>query len=153
MTSYLARTRGHPFAQTEWPHVSPSLFDVLQAICSGTALTDRSPPVGNALILAPDGILFLVIGDDEINRVIRLVGHSTILPYNRLQMKRGRIVPRLPKRQAQRERRSPLPPSKPFGPRVVPILFFYLASLLSGIAPAAARRARAVISYLNASTL
>ena len=63
---------GHSLAQAQGPHVGPCLFDVLQAFGFGAARPDRAPSVGNPLVVGPNGILFLVIHHDDVDRFVGL---------------------------------------------------------------------------------
>jgi hypothetical protein len=77
----LSNALGHSPAQAQGPHVGPCLFDILQTIGFGAARPDCAPPVGNFLVVGPNGILFFVIHHDEVNRFVGLapIRHISIL--------------------------------------------------------------------------
>jgi hypothetical protein len=68
----LSKALGHSLAQAQGSHVGPCLFNVLQTFGFGAARPDCAPPVGNFLVVWPNGILFFVIHDDAINRFVGL---------------------------------------------------------------------------------
>jgi hypothetical protein len=58
----------HAQTQTEWPHIDPYRFDVLEALCFCSTLAGKAPSGGEIATLGPDGVLLFVVYNDAITR-------------------------------------------------------------------------------------